>query len=257
MSIYLHPYLAALWVVSILLHFVLLGFLCRPSREKFTGFALYVEFTAIYNATLFAYSALGIGWPYTYVVWGGGTIENALLMAVVVELFIKVFAPVNTLPKWFANLFGAAYWLCLTVIIAFAVYFPSTQPGWWGVLHTIDRTETLIICTGVWAISAFSDIMKCELKNKTYYYALGLLFSTTIAALLSAWGAHLPGHATPIVWLPGFIASICSALVWIISFRKQEPKPLTADLPTLDQVREAVSAFHRAIEAAQMKQREL
>lgn len=236
----------AIWMLNSLLQWVLVAAVLRKNRwRQHLAFAIYIAFCAC-KTNLLMWLGLYRPSSYLYVNWGLRAVSLPLMIAVLIEVFAKVFQPYSTLPKGTLRWFKIALGVLVLLTACAAHYFPGSTPG--NIVNAIsvaNRSVSIIFC-GAFAFTALvSAYYGIPWQTRTYGIATGFLLFTSVdlfaASLMAAYGT-LAASALGTVSMLGYSLAL---ITWITYFAVPDVK---VDTPTLEQVRRLQRALDYAPE---------
>lgn len=241
MNIYLHPHLAVIWAVTIVLKTIVAGVVsAKQWNHRSWFFTTYLVTSAIRSIALFAASALGLGWTYTWLYWIGANLLHGLAFGVAYEFFRRLFWPYTRLPRTFVR--------PLLLVIAFisigAVLLSRTHEGarFYG-LTLLDRSFVWWVCGLFWIASCASDRFKIPWRTREYGVAVGFLFTYSVDVFVATVRSTIPSHLFPSLWMVGFCSEFVTLAVWLYYFMRKEKELVPPTLGEIHDLEKILALF--------------
>lgn len=238
MSIYLHPFEAVLWAISILGTYALAWIVCfRPGQRHYPFFAYFVTFSAFGSTSLFVASACNDGVVYTFIYGVVNPSENALACLAIGQSVWRVAAKRIGIVggAWKLTLDFTPYVVTAITILYF--FRPTTLDLW----ISFDWALILLCAGFLWVISFATDSWKLQWRTREYGIAAGFLWLCSLRFVIVGLRVVTPPQLTPSLYAADLCIGIVAILIWTRFFLKKEPK---LQVLSLEQVAEVNAVFH-------------
>ena len=163
------------------------------------------------------------------------------MIAVLIEVFARVFRPYTTLPKgtlrWFRLTFGAL----ILLTTAAAVLFPGSDPG--SIINTVmvmNRSASIIFSGAFGFTALFSSYFGIPWQTRTYGIGVGFLLFMAVDLFTASLGAIYGFGAYTSLNLVVMLGYTLALVTWIIYFAKPDKSSRTPTLEELKRLRRAV-----------------
>jgi len=243
----MHPQLAIVWLLIILLKGIVLTLVIR-ARRRSNFFLAYIIVSLLKSITLITLSYFDQGWPYTYVDWIGTGLLHGLAFATAYDCFRQLLPnsatwPFRKLPLSFAYALMVFVSMLTILVICMHVLFPGMTGDLGANLLRIDRTETWWICGLMWLISSASDWLGIPWRARPYGIFLGFLFTYSIDVFVTAIRAFTHWQLAPVFWPIGFITELICLLIWAFYFTRKEPELTSPNPDQLAEIQRILARF--------------
>ena len=230
-----------IWTINALLQWGLLALILRKnSWRQHPAFSIYIAFCSC-KTSLLVWVVQFERPLYFSVNWGVRLVVLPLMIAVLIEVFAKVFRPYSTLPKGSLRWFRISLFLLILLTTAAVLCFPGPAPG--NITNTVmvlNRSASIIFC-GAFAFTAlFSSYFGIPWQTRTYGIGVGFLLFMSVDLFTSSLGA-MYGFATYVALNRVAMMSYSLALItWLIYFAKPDVRSHTATLEQLKRLQKAL-----------------
>lgn len=192
-----------IWIVNALLQWTLLVIVLGKNRwRQHPAFAIYVAFCCCKTSLLIW--VVQFERPlYFSINWGTRLIVLPLMIAVLIEVFARVFRPYSTLPKGTVRWFRIALALLVLITTALAVLCPG--PGRGSIINLVmvlNRSASIIFCGAFGFTALFLPILG---------------FPGKPARMASAWDScsSCPWISSPPAWAQLMALKFFSRSTWL------------------------------------------
>jgi hypothetical protein len=247
MSVKLHPIIATLWLLSILLDFALVQISFRKfHREKTRSFALYILFTALTSSALFVCSFLLLGWPYTKIWAVGSALEQLLALCVAIACFKSLFR-VKSMPAGFSQRLLSP--IILFGFLASALYakFSHAHSDWFTLELVALQSTTTFIAGVFWVLSFVSDRYGVPWGTRWFGIGLGFLFQFSVAIVLNISYLYSPPSMYWILSGISILSHVFASCIWLKYFLKKEQKKFSLTNEELRAVSAGVYSLKKTV----------
>jgi hypothetical protein len=208
-------------------------------------FTIFLAFVATQATALFAISRL----PYAVYFWGyyvGATVEVILLVLVVYEVFLKVFAPLESLPPRAVARLLTTIIASLIIVTTLAVWRPATRPDVIAAFaRTLDRTANLVVAVSFWSVVLYARSLGIPWRSRIAGIAKGFLLYLSVQSAIVA----IMGFTQQTWWAPlnriAMVSYTAALLIWTHALRRQEEEIQLPTPAALLKLRTAVAQMRR------------
>lgn len=227
---YLGNFDYVVWLVTAIMQWILFGFLLgRGVAAKLPRFGAFLLFVSIKSTVLIAIAQWLPYRTYFWTFYAGMMLETFLLIAVLYDIFLNTFDPVDALPSGaVARLIaGLAIFLVITLTLAELPAFDDDVFG--GLCRTIHRSAVFVICCWFWTLVVYARHLGIPWRSRVARIATGFLFYMSVKMVTTA-GVAFSSHAIGFVLSRATqIAFQGSLLIWLwAALQKDE---LALELP--------------------------
>lgn len=238
-----------IWIINALLQWGLLAVVLSKNRwRQYPAFAIYVAFCCCKTSLLIW--VVQFERPlYFSVNWGTRLVVLPLMIAVLIEVFAKVFRPYSTLPKGTVRWFKSAFLALVLLTAVAAVCFPGPSP--WAltnIVMVLNRSASIIFCGAFGFTALFSSYFGIPWQTRTYGIGVGFLLFMSVDLFTASLGA-VYGFSTYLALnLVVMLGYSLALITWLIYFAKPDISFCT---PTLEQLRQLRKALDYTAEKAE------
>ncbi|HVP65478.1 MAG TPA: hypothetical protein VMT82_11330 [candidate division Zixibacteria bacterium] len=207
-----------LTIAGLLMQAALVGVLIwRRAYHSHLTFFAYVCYTFSLDVVLFAIRDHASAYLYTYYV--GTLLQQGLMFAVGVEVFLGSFRAFQNIPKrQVAALAAATCWAIGTIAVATYAVGTSYTNGFVIVARSMDRAVTFSLFATFLFLALFSSYLQLPWHRRTHGIGLGFLFSLPVTTVV-AWLYSLNvGMVNDKMWIIGAATFFITESIWMISF---------------------------------------
>lgn len=230
-----------IWTINALLQWGLLVLLLSNNRwRQHPAFAIYIAFISCKTSLLLW--VVQFGRPlYFSINWGSRLVIFPLMVAVLIEVFAKVFRPYSTLPKGTLRWFRISFASLILLTAAIAFYFPGHAPGnTTNTIMLLNRSASIIFC-GAFAFTAlFSSYFGIPWQTRTYGVGVGFLLFMSVDLITSGLGTIYGYETLRALNIVAILAYSLALITWLIYFAKPDVPSRT---PTLEQMKRLQKAL--------------
>ncbi len=238
-----------IWIINALLQWALLAIVLGKNRwRQHPAFAIYVAFCCCKTSLLIW--VVQFERPlYFSVNWGTRLVVLPLMIAVLIEVFARVFRPYSTLPKGTVLWFRIAVAVLVLLTTALALLFPGAGPGSIvNLVMVLNRSASIIFCGAFGFTALFSSYFGIPWQTRTYGIGVGFLLFMSVDLFTASLGAT---YGLAILFALNLIAMLgysLALITWLIYFAKPDISFCT---PTLEQLRQLRKALDYTAEKAE------
>ncbi len=216
---------------------VVLGKNCWRGHAAFT---LYIAYCAC-KTSLLMWLNLYHRASYLYVNWGMRLVSLPLMVAVLLEMFARVFRPYSTLPKGALLKFKIAFGMLVLLTACAAFYFPGSEPrSLWSAILLANRSASIIFC-GAFAFTAIASYyFGIPWQTRTYGIGAGFLLFMSVDLFASSLMASYGAMAVKSLNSVSMFAYTLALITWVNYFAKADVALRT---PTLEEMRRLQTAL--------------
>jgi hypothetical protein len=190
---------------------VLIG---KKAWKRFPMFTIYAIFTLLTSSGLYLLSGHPVTFAYTY--WVCEVVGMLLGLGVVYEVFIKLFAPYNSLRRLASNIF---YWALLVLVIIGGVvlYAHKAVEGnrFVAAFFAVEESVRIIEVGLILSLFLFASAFGLHWRQSVFGIALGLGLFSTVELLGITMRAHFGVATTPALNVARVLCFDASLLVWL------------------------------------------
>ncbi|HUO60449.1 MAG TPA: hypothetical protein VMU24_07250 [Candidatus Acidoferrales bacterium] len=204
--------------LGILMQAALVGVLVwRRAYHSHLTFFLYICYTMSHDIVLFSIRNLPNAYFICYYV--GSLIQEGLMFAVGVDVFLGSFRVFRNIPKRQVAVLGAAVcWAVGTIAVATYGVGTSYSVNFVNVARSMDRAVTFSLFATFLFLALFSSYLQLPWNSRTHGIGLGFLFSipvNTVVTWLYSLNIGFVNERMWIIWLTTFFIT---ASIWMVSF---------------------------------------
>ena len=238
-----------IWIVNALLQWTLLVIVLGKNRwRQHPAFAIYVAFCCCKTSLLIW--VVQFERPlYFSINWGTRLIVLPLMIAVLIEVFARVFRPSPPLPKGTVRWFRIALALLVLITTALAVLCPG--PGRGSIINFImvlNRSASIIFCGAFGFTALFSSYFGIPWQTRTYGIGVGFLLFMSVDLFTASLGATYGLEILFALNLVAMLGYSLALITWVIYFTKPD---ISFCAPTLEQLRQLRKALDYTAEKAE------
>lgn len=236
MNLYSQPLLLSLWIAIMIAQGYTLAILIgRKAYREYPAFTICRAIGEIQHLA-FLYFASYHPSLYLPVRWGAYPLDLITTTALVLEVFYRLFHPLQTLPKRTIPHFLQATSALILIAVGFAIRFPGAQPtAWMTFARAMDQVVSWVLCGAFGFIVIFAKYFGVPWRHRVFGIAAGYLMYLGIDVAVATVVAQfrLPPYS-PIKLLDMF-SYLLACLIWAYYFAKPEGPRL---LPNMEQIKE-------------------
>jgi len=224
----------AIWILNALLQWVLVAVVFWKNRwRQHAAFAIYIAYCAC-KTSLLIWLGLYHRASYLYVNWGLRLMGLPLMIAVLLEVFARVFRPYSTLPKGTLLKFKIALGILVLLTACAAFYFPGTEHrSLWSAILVANRSASIIFC-GAFAFTAIASYyFGIPWQTRTYGIGAGFLLFMSVDLFTSSLMASYGTLAVRSLDSLSMFAYTLALITWVTYFAKPD---VALHTPTLEEM---------------------
>jgi hypothetical protein len=224
MKQYLQGIDQALWISNVLAYWTVL-MIGRSLRKSLPRFWIYVAFCGVQGAYLFAAGHLS---PYAVYFWSfyaGMAIETVLLIVVLYEIFLRAFAPLESLPERTVARLAVIIAGAAALTLAWAMWSPAAHPRFpWYVdfLSTLNRSAGAVTAAALWTVVMYARHLGIPWRSRVAGIARGFLVYLSAQAILTAVSGYTGVTGTMWVSRLAMICYLVAIGMWMHAARQKE-----------------------------------
>ena len=213
MARYVHELSAAPWLLGLILQGILVSALIVKRRWSILPiFTLYSIFSFLSVLGLYAVYYLDFRRIYFWFYWANEGISVFLGLAVVYEIFRKLFTPYRSLRKFATHVFLVA--VVLLVILAFVVVYLEAA-GISIVVLIIEQAARILEVGTLLFFFLFARAFALKWRHDIFGIALGFGLVATVELVISTMRIQFGIFAAPTLMLTRSLAFVFSLVIWI------------------------------------------
>lgn len=226
---------------------VLIG---RKGYREYPAFTVQRVSTEIQHLVLFYVASYH---PSLYLTgrWCAYPLDLVTMIALVLEVFYRLFHPVSTLPKHTISHFMQATIALILLAVGFTIRFPGAQPtAWMTFARAMDQVVTWVLC-GIFAfIGIFAKYFGIPWRHRVYGIAAGYLLylSVDVAVATVVAQYHLPPFS--LILRLEMVSYVLACLIWAYYFAKPEEPRLLTNMEQMKKIRALVDSYAIAMTGA-------
>lgn len=231
----------AIWILNALLQWVLVAVVLWKNRwREHAAFAVYIAYCAC-KTSLLMWLNIHHRASYLYVNWSMRLMGLPLMIAVLLEVFARVFRPYSTLPKGTLLKFKIAFGILVLLTACAAFYFPGSEHrSLWSAILLANRSASIIFC-GAFAFTAIASYyFGIPWQTRTYGIGAGFLLFMSVdlftSSLMAAYGAMAVQSLNSL----SMFAYTLALITWVTYFAKPD---IALHTPTLEEMRRLQTAL--------------
>lgn len=240
----------AIWTLNALLQWVLVAVVFGRNRwREHAAFAVYIAYCAC-KTSLLMWLNIYHRASYLYVNWGMRLVSLPLMIAVLLEVFAKVFRPYSTLPKGAMLKFKIAFGVLVLLTACAAFYFPGAEHrSLWSAVLLANRSASIIFC-GAFAFTAIASYyFGIPWQTRTYGIGAGFLLFMSVdlftSSLMTAYGIMTVKSLSTVSMMSYGLALI----TWLTYFMKPDVALNTPTLEEMKRLRMALDCSSNEVES--------
>ncbi|HEX8924961.1 MAG TPA: hypothetical protein VF786_04175 [Terriglobales bacterium] len=209
-------------VVGMLMQAALVGVLIwRRAYHSHLTFFIYACYTLTHDIVLFSIRNYSTAYLYTYYV--GSLLQQGLMFAVGVEVFLGSFRVFRNIPKrQVAVLAAAVCWAIGTIAVATYGVGTTYRNGFVVVARSMDRAVTFSLFATFLFLALFSSYLQLPWHRRTHGIGLGFLFSLPVDTVITWLYSLNIGFMNDRMWIVWLSTFFITESIWIISFMAPE-----------------------------------
>jgi hypothetical protein len=156
---------------------------------------------------------------YLYTYYIGSLLEQGLMFAVGVEVFLGSFRVFQNIPKrQVAALAAAICWAIGTIAVATYGVGTSYSSGFIVVARSMDRAVTFSLFATFLFLALFSSYLQLPWHRRTHGIGMGFLFALPVNTVVTWLYSLNIGFMNDRMWMVGAVTFFITEAIWMTSF---------------------------------------
>jgi hypothetical protein len=251
-----NPLLSICWALMTVGEWYLALLAIRAIRTRYPAFTLFISYSAFKSvALLFVSNHLGLV-AYFYAYYGAGLLAAGLEMAVIVEVFAKLFRPYRYIPRRLLGILTFAAPVAVGIITEINMLVGhSHSDAALGTCRVMERCSNYAVLILFGALMCFSSYFAMQWRSRLVGISIGMFINSMSAVITSTLVTSMDRAATErLAFLPVLSFSAC-ILIWIRYIRRPEELRAVVGIGEKHEIRTMLNEFSLCLEKTPTRRR--
>lgn len=244
-----NPALSICWAIMTVGEWYLAALCLRTILPKYPAFTVFIAFSALKSVALMYVSNCLSGHAYFVAYYATGFPAALLEMAVVIDIFAKLFRPYRYVPR---KLMTA---LAFSVPLFIAIVTELNMMAWHnnidatlGTYRVVERSATYSVLVLLGALLCFSSYFAMPWRSRLAGITIGMFLNSLTSVITSTLVTSLNREATyRLAFLPVLSFFACE-LIWIRYIRRPEELRAVVGPGEVREIRTMLNEFQLCLE---------